>query len=194
MKKNNFTPLQHFDISSQKRAQIKNQEPKCVWLTGLSGSGKSTLANALDKELTSMGIHCYILDGDNIRNGLCSDLSFTNQDRHENIRRVAEVSRLMFDAGLVVICAFISPFQKDRDFARSLYSDGEFIEVFVDTPMDLIIKRDPKGHYKNAQKGLIKDFTGLDSEYEVPDNSEIRINTNLQSLDESVKDIKDIIL
>jgi len=194
MKKNNFTPLQHFDISSQKRAQIKNQEPKCVWLTGLSGSGKSTLANALDKELTSMGIHCYILDGDNIRNGLCSDLSFTNQDRHENIRRVAEVSRLMFDAGLIVICAFISPFQKDRDFARSLYSDGEFIEVFVDTPMDLIIKRDPKGHYKNAQKGLIKDFTGLDSEYEVPDNSEIRINTNLQSLDESVKDIKDIIL
>jgi len=194
MKKNNFTPLQHFDISSQKRAQIKNQEPKCVWLTGLSGSGKSTLANALDKELTSMGIHCYILDGDNIRNGLCSDLSFTKQDRHENISRVAEVSRLMFDAGLVVICAFISPFQKDRDFARSLYSDGEFIEVFVDTPMDLIIKRDPKGHYKNAQKGLIKDFTGLDSEYEVPDNSEIRINTNLQSLDESVKDIKDIIL
>jgi len=194
MKKNNFTPLQHFDISSQKRAQIKNQVPKCVWLTGLSGSGKSTLANALDKELTSMGIHCYILDGDNIRNGLCSDLSFTNQDRHENIRRVAEVSRLMFDAGLMVICAFISPFQKDRDFARSLYSDGEFIEVFVDTPMDLIIKRDPKGHYKNAQKGLIKDFTGLDSEYEVPDNSEIRINTNLQSLDESVKDIKDIIL
>ena len=194
MKKNNFTPLQHFDISSQKRAQIKNQEPKCVWLTGLSGSGKSTLANALDKELTSMGIHCYILDGDNIRNGLCSDLSFTNQDRHENIRRVAEVSRLMFDAGLIVICAFISPFQKDRDFARSLYSDGEFIEVFVDTPMDLIIKRDPKGHYKNAQKGLIKDFTGLDSEYEVPNNSDIRINTNLQSLDESVKDIKDIIL
>ena len=194
MKKNNFTPLQHFDISSQKRAQIKNQVPKCVWLTGLSGSGKSTIANALDKELTSMGIHCYILDGDNIRNGLCSDLSFTNQDRHENIRRVAEVSRLMFDAGLIVICAFISPFQKDRDFARSLYSDGEFIEVFVDTPMDLIIKRDPKGHYKNAQKGLIKDFTGLDSEYEVPDNSEIRINTNLQSLDESVKDIKDIIL
>jgi len=194
VKKNHFTPLQHFDISSQKRAQIKNQEPKCVWLTGLSGSGKSTLANALDKELTSMGIHCYILDGDNIRNGLCSDLSFTNQDRHENIRRVAEVSRLMFDAGLIVICAFISPFQKDRDFARSLYSDGEFIEVFVDTPMDLIIKRDPKGHYKNAQKGLIKDFTGLDSEYEVPDNSEIRINTNLQSLDESVKDIKDIIL
>jgi len=194
VKKNHFTPLQHFDISSQKRAQIKNQEPKCVWLTGLSGSGKSTLANALDKELTSMGIHCYILDGDNIRNGLCSDLSFTNQDRHENIRRVAEVSRLMFDAGLIVICAFISPFQKDRDFARSLYSDGEFIEVFVDTPMDVIIKRDPKGHYKNAQKGLIKDFTGLDSEYEVPNNSDIRINTNLQSLDESVKDIKDIIL
>ena len=194
MKKNNFTPLQHFDISSQKRAQIKNQVPKCVWLTGLSGSGKSTIANALDKELTSMGIHCYILDGDNIRNGLCSDLSFTNQDRHENIRRVAEVSRLMFDAGLIVICAFISPFQKDRDFARSLYSDGEFIEVFVDTPIDVIIKRDPKGHYKNAHKGLIKDFTGLDSEYEVPNNSDIRINTNLQSLDESLKDIKDIIL
>jgi len=190
MKKNNFTPLQHFDISSQKRAQIKNQEPKCVWLTGLSGSGKSTLANALDKELTSMGIHCYILDGDNIRNGLCSDLSFTNQDRHENIRRVAEVSRLMFDAGLIVICAFISPFQRDRNFARSIYSDGEFIEAFVNTPMDVIIKRDPKGHYQSAQKGLIENFTGIDSSYEIPENPEIVIDTEELSVDESIDKIK----
>ena len=190
MKKNNFTPLQHFDISSQKRAQIKNQEPKCVWLTGLSGSGKSTLANALDKELTSMGIHCYILDGDNIRNGLCSDLGFGDKDRHENIRRVAEVSKIMFDAGLIVICAFISPFQRDRDFARSLFNKGSFIEVFVDTPMDVIINRDPKGHYKKAQKGLIENFTGIDSGYELPKNPEIVIDTEELSVDESIDQIK----
>jgi len=190
MQNNNFTPFQHFDISSQKRAQIKNQKPKCIWLTGLSGSGKSTLANALDKELTSMGMHTYILDGDNIRNGLCSDLKFDDKDRHENIRRVAEVSRLMFDAGLIVICAFISPFQRDRDFARSLYSDGEFIEVFVNTPIDVIMKRDPKGHYQNAKKGLIENFTGIDSGYESPENPEIVIDTEELSVDESIDKIK----
>jgi len=190
MQNNNFTPFQHFDISSQKRAEIKNQKPKCIWLTGLSGAGKSTLANTLDKELTSMGIHTYILDGDNIRNGLCSDLGFDDKDRHENIRRVAEVSKLMFDAGLIVICAFISPFQRDRDFARSLYSDGDFIEVFVNTPMDVIIKRDPKGHYKKAQKGLIENFTGIDSGYELPENPEIVIDTEELSVDESIDKIK----
>ena len=190
MQNNNFTPFQHFDISSQKRAEIKNQKPKCIWLTGLSGAGKSTLANTLDKELTSMGIHTYILDGDNIRNGLCSDLGFDDKDRHENIRRVAEVSKLMFDAGLIVICAFISPFQRDRDFARSLYSDGDFIEVFVNTPMDVIIKRDPKGHYQNAQKGLIENFTGIGSSYETPENPEIVIDTEELSVDESIDQIK----
>ena len=190
MKNNKFTPFQHFDISSQKRAEIKNQKPKCIWLTGLSGAGKSTLANTLDKELTSMGIHTYILDGDNIRNGLCSDLGFEDKDRHENIRRVAEVSKLMFDAGLIVICAFISPFQRDRDFARSLYSDGDFIEVFVNTPMDVIIKRDPKGHYKKAQKGLIENFMGIDSSYEIPENSEITINDNLFDAISAVELIK----
>ena len=189
MKNNKFTPLQHFDIGSRKRAQIKNQEPKCVWLTGLSGSGKSTLANALDKELTQIGMHTYILDGDNIRNGLCSDLNFEDKDRHENIRRVAEVSRLMFDAGLIVICAFISPFQRDRDFARSLFAEGSFIEVFVDTPMDVIIKRDPKGHYQNAQKGLIENFTGIGSDYERPENPEIVIDTEKLSVGESIDQI-----
>ena len=190
MQNNNFTPFQHFDISSQKRAQIKNQKPKCIWLTGLSGSGKSTLANALDKELNSMGMHTYILDGDNIRNGLCSDLDFGDKDRHENIRRVAEVSRLMFDAGLIVICAFISPFQRDRDFARSLFNKGSFIEVFVNTPMGIIIKRDPKGHYQNAQKGLIKNFTGIGSDYERPENPEMVIDTEKLSVDESIDQIK----
>ena len=190
MKHNKFTPLQNFDISSQKRAQIKNQEPKCIWLTGLSGSGKSTLANALDKELTQMGMHTYILDGDNIRNGLSSDLDFGDKDRHENIRRVAEVSKLMFDAGLIVICAFISPFQMDRDFARSLYKEGSFIEVFVDTSIDVIINRDPKGHYQNAQKGLIKNFTGVDSSYETPENPEMVIDTEKLSVDESINQIK----
>jgi len=191
MKHNKFTPLQNFDISSQKRAQIKNQEPKCIWLTGLSGSGKSTLANALDKELTQMGMHTYILDGDNIRNGLSSDLDFGDKDRHENIRRVAEVSKLMFDAGLIVICAFISPFQMDRDFARSLYKEGSFIEVFVDTSIDVIINRDPKGHYQNAQKGLIKNFTGVDSSYETPENPEMVIDTEKLSVDESIDQIKE---
>jgi len=190
MKNNKFTPVQYFDISSQKRAQIKNQEPKCVWLTGLSGSGKSTLANALDKEFTQMGMHTYILDGDNIRNGLCSDLKFDDKDRHENIRRVAEVSRLMFDAGLIVICAFISPFQRDRNFARSLFAEGSFIEVFVDTPMDVIIKRDPKGHYQNAQKGLIENFTGIDSSYERPEDPELIIDTEKLSVNESIDQIK----
>ena len=190
MKNNKFTPLQYFDINSQKRAQIKNQEPKCVWLTGLSGSGKSTLANALDKEFTQMGMHTYILDGDNIRNGLCSDLEFDDKDRHENIRRVAEVSRLMFDAGLIVICAFISPFQRDRNFARSLFAEGTFIEVFVDTPMDVIIKRDPKGHYQNAQKGLIENFTGIDSSYERPEDPELIIDTEKLSVNESIDQIK----
>jgi len=190
MKNNKFTPLQYFDISSQKRAQIKNQEPKCVWLTGLSGSGKSTLANALDKEFTQMGMHTYILDGDNIRNGLCSDLEFDDKDRHENIRRVAEVSRLMFDAGLIVICAFISPFQRDRNFARSLFAEGSFIEVFVDTPMDVIIKRDPKGHYQNAQKGLIENFTGIDSGYERPEDPELIIDTEKLSVNESIDQIR----
>ena len=190
MKNNKFTPVQYFDISSQKRAQIKNQEPKCVWLTGLSGSGKSTLANALDKEFTQMGMHTYILDGDNLRNGLCSDLEFDDKDRHENIRRVAEVSRLMFDAGLIVICAFISPFQRDRNFARSLFAEGSFIEVFVDTPMDVIIKRDPKGHYQNAQKGLIENFTGIDSSYERPEDPELIIDTEKLSVNESIDQIK----
>ena len=190
MKNNKFTPLQYFDINSQKRAQIKNQEPKCVWLTGLSGSGKSTLANALDKEFTQMGMHTYILDGDNIRNGLCSDLKFDDKDRHENIRRVAEVSRLMFDAGLIVICAFISPFQRDRNFTRSLFAEGSFIEVFVDTPMNVIIKRDLKGHYQNAQKGLIENFTGIDSSYERPEDPELIIDTEKLSVNESIDQIK----
>ena len=190
MKNNNYTPIQNFEINRKKRAQIKNQKSKCIWFTGLSGSGKSTLADALDKELTSQGMHTYILDGDNLRNGLCSDLKFSDEDRHENIRRVAEVAKLMYDAGLIVICALISPFNKDRAFARSLFSHGSFIEIFVDTPIDLIIKRDPKGHYQNAKKGLIKNFTGLDSSYEIPANPEIVIDTGKLSVGQSLDKIK----
>ena len=193
MNKNNSTPFQNFDIDRQKRAEIKKQKPKCIWLTGLSGSGKSTIANALDKDFTESGLHSYILDGDNIRNTLCSDLSFTDQDRHENIRRVAEVSKLMFDAGLIVICALISPFIKDRAFARSLFNAGDFIEVFVNTPIDVIINRDPKGHYKNAQRGLIENFTGFDSEYQIPEDPEVVIETNLINIDESILKIKEFI-
>jgi len=166
MSKNN--PLQYFDINKEMRSQLKNQKPCVIWLTGISGAGKSTIANALDKKLHSMGRHTYVLDGDNVRNGLCEDLCFTDEDRRENIRRVAEVAKLMVDAGLIVITAFISPFREDRRTARDLFEDGEFIEVFVNTPIKVAESRDVKGFYKKAKEGKIANFTGLDSIYESP--------------------------
>jgi len=143
MSKNN--PLQHFDVNKEMRSQLKNQKPCVIWLTGISGAGKSTIANALDKKLHIMGRHTYVLDGDNVRNGLCKDLGFTDDERKENIRRVAEVARLMVDAGLIVITAFISPFREDRKTARFLFENEEFIEVFVDTPIKVAEERDVKG-------------------------------------------------
>jgi len=186
MNKNN--PLQYFDINKEMRSQLKYQKPCVIWLTGISGAGKSTLANALDKKLYTMGKHTHVLDGDNVRNGLCSDLGFSDEDRKENIRRVAEVAKLMIDAGLIVITAFISPFREDRQFARSLFDHNEFIEVFVDAPMQVAEERDVKGFYKKARKGKIQDFTGVSSLYEVPLNANLRIN-HQDSLEESVDKI-----
>ena len=163
---------QFFEINKEARAALNQQKPMCLWFTGLSGSGKSTIANALEKELFKMGKRTYILDGDNVRHGLNHDLGFTEADRIENIRRVAEVAKLMVDAGLIVLVTFISPFQKDREMARSKFQEGEFVEIFVDTPLEECEKRDPKGLYKKARQGLIKNFTGIDSKYEKPVNAD----------------------
>jgi len=152
-----------------------NQKPLIIWFTGLSASGKSTLSNALEVKLQNQGYKTYLLDGDGLRTGLNSDLEFSKKDREENIRRVAHLSQILLDAGLIVITAFISPFQKDREFARSLVKSDQFIEVFIDTPLEVCEKRDPKGLYKKARAGELKDFTGIDSVYEKPKNPEVII-------------------
>lgn len=164
-------------LDKASRAARKQQSPKCIWFTGLSGSGKSTLANLLEMRLHAEGRHTYLLDGDNVRHGLNRDLGFTEADRVENIRRVAEVARLMVDAGLITLVSFISPFRAERRMARDLFAAGEFVEVFVDTPMAECEKRDVKGLYAKARKGELKHFTGIDSPYEVPEAPEIRVLT-----------------
>ena len=176
-------------ITKDDRAKQKNQVPKCIWLTGLSGSGKSTLANALEVALTEQGKHTYLLDGDNVRHGLNKNLGMSDEDRTENIRQVSEVAKLMVDAGLVVITAFISPFRADRDAARALFEDGEFVEVFADAPLEECEKRDPKGLYKKARAGEIKEFTGIDSPYEAPANAEVVINTAEHDIGECVRQL-----
>jgi bifunctional enzyme CysN/CysC len=170
----------HWHIQSvQKadRAVLKKQSPMCVWLTGLSGAGKSTIANNLELRLHEAGLHTYHLDGDNVRHGLNKDLGFTDEARAENVRRVAEVARLMVDAGLIVIVSMISPFAAQRAFARSLFPDGEFCEVYVDSKIEECISRDPKGLYAKALRGELKNFTGLDSPYEIPEAPEIHVTT-----------------
>ena len=173
---------QYFDIKQEAREKLLNQKPMCIWFTGLSGSGKSTIANALELELYKQGKLTYILDGDNVRHGLNKDLGFTQADRIENMRRVSEVAKIMVDAGLIVLVTFISPFRADREFARSRFDKGQFIEVFVDTPIEECEKRDPKGLYKKARAGEIKNFTGIDSAYEQPTGPEITISA-LKSAD-----------
>ena len=168
---------QALDVTREARAEIKNQRPGVLWFTGLSGSGKSTIANLVEKKLHALGKHTFLLDGDNVRHGLNKDLGFTEADRIENIRRVGEVARLMTDAGLIVLTAFISPFRAERDLARSLTPEGEFFEVFIDTPLDVAEARDVKGLYKKARSGALKNFTGIASPYEAPQNPEIRIDT-----------------
>ena len=176
-------------IDKTKRAVAKQQQPKCIWFTGLSGSGKSTIANLLEQHLYHEGRHTYLLDGDNLRHGLNRDLGFTEADRVENIRRVAEVARLMVDAGLIVIASFISPFRAERDMARHLFAQDEFIEVFVDTPLVTCEARDVKGLYAKARRGELKNFTGIDSEYERPIAPELTMDTCNYSADNCVEQI-----
>jgi bifunctional enzyme CysN/CysC len=165
------------DITREAHASLKNQKAKLLWFTGLSGSGKSTIANEVEKRLALMNRHTFLLDGDNVRHGLNKDLGFTEADRIENIRRVGEVAKLMADAGLIVLTAFISPFRAERDMVRAMLPEGEFIEIFVDTPLDVAEARDVKGLYKKARSGALKNFTGIDSPYEAPETPEITVNT-----------------
>ncbi|WP_404342239.1 adenylyl-sulfate kinase [Pseudoalteromonas mariniglutinosa] len=179
----------NYAISKAQRSEQKQHKPAILWFTGFSGSGKSTVANALESTLNQQGIHTYLLDGDNVRHGLCKDLGFTDEDRIENIRRVGETAKLMVDAGLLVLTAFISPFRGERDMVRNLVEDGEFIEVFLDTPLAVCESRDPKGLYKKARAGEIKHFTGIDSDYQIPNSPEIILDTSKNNLDQSVQEL-----
>jgi bifunctional enzyme CysN/CysC len=176
---------QHLDVSRETHSALKGQKPAVLWFTGLSGAGKSTIANLVEKKLAARGRHTYLLDGDNVRHGLNRDLGFTEADRIENIRRVGEVARLMSDAGLIVLTAFISPFRAERHMVRRMVPEGEFFEIFVDTPLGEAEKRDTKGLYAKARAGELKNFTGIDSPYEAPENPEIRIDTTEMSADDA---------
>ncbi len=180
------TQWQNFKLTETDRAKIKDQTPLCLWMTGLSGSGKSTLANALEVKLNALGHHTYILDGDNLRHGLNADLDFTMEARNENVRRAAEVARLMVDAGLIVIVGLISPLKAERDHARSLLGPNQFKEIYLSTSLQECEKRDVKGLYQKARSGALKDFTGIDSPYEEPEAPEIELNTENLSVDQAV--------
>ncbi|EAI7266580.1 adenylyl-sulfate kinase [Campylobacter coli] len=171
-------------ITKAQRAKLKKQKPRVLWFTGLSGSGKSTLANAVEKKLFEQGFHTYLLDGDNVRHGLNGDLGFDEASRVENIRRIGELCKLFMDAGVIALCAFISPFEKDRKLVKDLLEEDEYIEIFVDTSLEVCEKRDPKGLYKKARQGEIKNFTGIDSPYERPKNPHIHITK--EGLNENV--------
>ncbi|PHS36189.1 MAG: adenylyl-sulfate kinase [Sulfurovum sp.] len=176
-------------ITKEKRSSKKKQKPCILWFTGLSGSGKSTIANAVESRLAELNRHTYLLDGDNIRRGLNKELGFSDADRVENIRRIGEVSKLFVDAGLIVLTAFISPFQKEREVVRSLVEEREFIEVFIDTPLEVCEARDPKGLYKKVRKGEITNFTGISSPYEAPTTPEIHIINDKQSIENVAEQI-----
>jgi adenylylsulfate kinase len=190
MKMSNTNIVWHdHHVTKQERSALKNQKPCILWFTGLSGSGKSTIANALESKLYEMGKHTYLLDGDNIRHGLNKELGFSDSDRIENIRRIGEVSKLFVDSGLIVLSAFISPFRADRDIVRNLVEDGEFIEVFVDTPIEICEQRDPKGLYTKARKGEIPFFTGISSPYEPPYEAQIHLLSEEQGIERCVNTI-----
>lgn len=182
---NNIVWHQH-QVNKHVRAEHKGQRPCILWFTGLSGAGKSTIAGALENALAEQGAHTYLLDGDNVRHGLCGDLGFSDEDRQENIRRVGEVAHLMVDAGLIVLSAFISPFRGERQLVRDLVGDGEFIEVHVATSLAACESRDPKGLYVKARKGEITNFTGIDSTYEAPESAEVVLDTERFGIEECV--------
>ena len=185
VKDENIVWHQH-SVDKQFRAGLKKQKPAVLWFTGLSGAGKSTVAGALENRLAELGYHTYLLDGDNVRHGLCSDLGFSEQDRRENIRRIGELAKLMADAGLIVLSAFISPHRAERQLVRDLLPEGEFIEVFVNASLEVCEGRDPKGLYKKARAGEIPNFTGIDSEYQAPANPEIDLPAGEKSVAELV--------
>lgn len=185
---------QHLDVDRAARSRSLGQSPRCVWFTGLSGSGKSTIANLVDKRLHAMGLHAFVLDGDNVRHGLNRDLGFTDEDRVENLRRVAEVAKLMTDAGLIVLVSFISPFRAERAAARALFGEGEFVEVFIDTPLDVAEARDVKGLYAKARSGALPNFTGIDSPYEAPEAPELRLDTTSDSAEALAARVVDALL
>ena len=174
-------------VNKDTRSKLNDQKPCVIWFTGLSGSGKSTIANILEQKLCLINKRTYLLDGDNVRHGLNKDLGFTDTDRVENIRRVAEVSKLMVDAGLIALVSFISPFRSERKMARDLMQEGEFIEIFISTSLEECERRDPKGLYKKVREGQLKNFTGIDSAYEKPDSAEIILNTQQSSPEELVE-------
>ena len=176
----------HHPVDQSVRAAQKDQKPVVIWFTGLSASGKSTLAGALEQVLTTQGYHTYLLDGDNVRHGLCGDLGFSDADRKENIRRVGEVAKLMADGGLIVMAAFISPFRADRHIVRDILPEGQFVEVFMDASLGVCKDRDPKGLYAKAERGEIKQFTGIDSPYEAPDAAEVHVDADKLSVPEGM--------
>jgi len=185
---------QSFRLTEADRAKIKDQQPLCLWMTGLSGAGKSTLANALEEKLNALGKHTYILDGDNLRHGLNQDLGYSVEARNENVRRVAEVARLMVDAGLIVIVGLISPLKAERDHARSLFAKNQFKEIYLSTSLQHCEKRDVKGLYQKARAGKLKEFTGIDSPYEAPEAPEMELNTEYLTVTEGVEVILKAIL
>lgn len=174
----------HSTVTHQDRVAQKGQKPVVLWFTGLSGSGKSTIANAVESQLIKLNKFSYLLDGDNVRHGLNKDLGFSDTEREENIRRIGEVAKLFVDSGVIVLTAFISPFRADREQVRAILEPGQFLEVYIDTPLEICEARDPKGLYKKVRVGEIKDFTGIDSEYQVPVNPEIHIRTDQFSVEE----------
>lgn len=178
-------------VSLKERSELKQQQPVVLWFTGLSGSGKSTVANAVEKKLLALGKHSYLLDGDNVRHGLNKDLGFSDEDRVENIRRIGEVAKLFVDSGSIVLTAFISPFISDRTQVRELLDEKQFLEVFIDTPLEICEQRDPKGLYKKARAGEIKYFTGVDSDYEAPIHAEIHVKTADATIEECAQQIID---
>jgi adenylyl-sulfate kinase len=189
MSTNSNIVWQAYKVNKAQRSEQKRQQPCILWFTGLSGSGKSTLANALEQKLFELNHHTYLLDGDNVRHGLNKDLGFSDQDRQENIRRIGELSALFVDAGMLVLAAFISPFRAERQMVRELVGPGEFVEIYVATPLSTCELRDPKGLYKKARAGEIRNFTGIDSDYEAPSDPELLIDTSVLNLDEAVMKI-----